>query len=223
VIFDKNQIFFIYAKKNIILEKKMIEFVKLKVFDLVSYIVDLTEDDERWLTIAIRSLLVVSFSSFSIDESSSAINVLASMSAKDALIISSQSSLSTLETTFLLQSASIILSSSLSTRDKRAIKNSLSLSNDLSKIDRTSFDIAELVDLSKNIDSSKLNVSNIIEDKRVRKSKQTANLVALFDIVASLDIIVSKNANLNEMKNIYSIFAVIIKSTRLHRDSLFLF
>jgi hypothetical protein len=47
VIFDENQIFFIYAKKNIILEKMMIEFVKLKVFDLVSYIVDLTEDDER--------------------------------------------------------------------------------------------------------------------------------------------------------------------------------
>jgi hypothetical protein len=47
VIFDKNQIFFIYAKKNIILEKKMIEFVKLKVFDSVSYIVDLTENDEK--------------------------------------------------------------------------------------------------------------------------------------------------------------------------------
>jgi hypothetical protein len=47
VIFNENQIFFIYAKKNIILEKKMIEFVELKVFDLVSYIVDLIEDDER--------------------------------------------------------------------------------------------------------------------------------------------------------------------------------
>jgi hypothetical protein len=99
VIFDENQIFFIYAKKNIIFEKKMIEFVELKVFDLISYIVDLIEDDERWLTIAIRNRLVISFSSFSIDESSSALNVLALMNAKDVFIISSQSFLSTLETT----------------------------------------------------------------------------------------------------------------------------
>jgi hypothetical protein len=47
IIFDENEIFFIYAKKNITLEKKMIEFVELKVFDFVLYIVNLTEDHER--------------------------------------------------------------------------------------------------------------------------------------------------------------------------------
>jgi hypothetical protein len=128
VIFDKNQIFFIYAKKNIILENKMIEFVELKVFDSVSYILDLIENDERWLTIAIRNQLIVS--SFSIvDESSSALNLFVSMSAKYVFIISSQSFLSTLEIIYLSQSesASIISLSSSSTRDKRAIKDSLSL------------------------------------------------------------------------------------------------
>jgi hypothetical protein len=201
----------------------MIEFVELKVFDLVSYIFDLTEDEKKWLTIAIHSRSIVS--SFSIDESSSALNVLALMSAKDVLIISSQSFLSILETTSSSQSesTSIISSSSLSIRDKRAIKDILSLSNDLSEIDRTSLDIAESLDLNKNIDSLKLNVNNIIEDKRVRKSKQTANLIASLDIVALLDIVVSKNANSNEMKNIYSIFAVIIRSIRLHRDNLLSF
>jgi hypothetical protein len=229
MIFDENQTFFINTKKNIILEKKMIEFVKLKVFDLVSYIVDLIEDDERWSTIVIRNRFVVS--SFSIvDESSSALNVLASMSAKNVFIILSQSSLSTLETTSSFQSESASIFSSSLTRDKRAIKDSLSLSNDLSEIDRTSLDIAELVDLSRNIDSSNLKVSNIVEEKRVRKSKKIANLavVSLLDIYSSLeisfiDIVVSKNANSNEMKNIYSTFAVITKSTRLHRDSLLSF
>jgi hypothetical protein len=197
----------------------MIEFVELKVFDLVSYIVDLTKNDEQWLTIVIRSRFAVS--SFSIvDESSSALNVLASMNAKDVFIISNQSFFSTLETTSSsqLESTSIISSSSSSTRDKRAIKDNLSLWNDLSEIDRTSLDITE--SLSKNIDSLKLNVSNIIENKRVEKSKQTANLVASLDIVALFDIVVSKNANSNEIKNIYSTFAVITKSTHLHRDSL---
>jgi hypothetical protein len=96
MIFDENQIFFIYIKKNIILEKKMIEFVKLKVFDLVSYIIDLTKNDEWWLTIVIRSRFAVS--SFSIvDESLSALKMLALMSAKNVLIISSKSSLLILE------------------------------------------------------------------------------------------------------------------------------
>jgi hypothetical protein len=125
----------------------MFEFVDLKIFDLISYIVDLTENDEKWLTIAIRNRSIVS--SFSIvDESSSALNVLASMSAKDVFIISSQSSLSILEITSSSQSESTSIISSSSTRDKRAIKDSLSLSNDLSEIDHTSLDIAELVDLS---------------------------------------------------------------------------
>jgi hypothetical protein len=225
VIFDENQIFFTYAKKNIILEKKMIEFVELKVFNLVSYIIDLTEDDEKWLTIAIRSRLIVSFSSFSIDENSSALNVLASMNAKNVLIISSQSFFSTLETTSSSQSESASIFSSSSTRDKRAIKDNLSLSNDLSKIDRTSLDIAEF--LNRNIDSSNLKVSNIVEEKRVRKSKKIANfaVASSLDIYLSLDIslidiVVSKNANSNEMKNIYLTFTVITKSTRLHRDNL---
>jgi hypothetical protein len=204
----------------------MIEFVELKVFDFVSYIVDLTEDDERWLTIAVRSRFVVSPFSI-VDESSSALNVLASMNAKDVLIISSQSFLSTFETTSSSQSESASIFSSSLTRSKRTIKNSLSLSNDLSEIDRISLDIAEFVDLSRNIDSSNLKVSNIVEEKRVRKSKKIANLavVSSLDIYSSLDIslidiVVSKNANSNEIKNIYSTFAVIIKSTRLHRDSL---
>jgi hypothetical protein len=137
------------------------------------------------------------------------------MSAKNVLIISSQSSLSTSETTSSSQSKSASIFSSSSTRDKRAIKDNLSLSNDLSEIDRTSLDIAEL--LSKNI-----------EEKRVRKSKKIANLavVSSLDIYSSLDIslidiVASKNTNSNEMKNIYSTFAVITKSTRLHRDNLF--
>jgi hypothetical protein len=115
------------------------------------------------------------------------------------------------------------------TRDKQAIKNSLSLSNDLSDIDRTFLDVAEHADLSRKIDSLNLKVSNIVEEKRVRKSRKIANLAvaSLLAIYSSLDIsfiniIVSKNTNSNEMKNIYSTFAVITKSTRLHRDSLFL-
>jgi hypothetical protein len=228
VIFNENQIFFIYTKKNIILEKKMIEFVELKVFDIVSYIVDLIKDNERWLTIVIHSRLVISFSSFSIDENLSALNVLASISANDVLIISSQSFFSILETTSSsqLKSTSIISLSSLTTRDKRTIKDSLSLSNDLSEIDRTSFDIAEFVDLSRNIDSSNLKVSNIVEEKRVKKSKKIAKLavVSSLDIYSLLDIsfiniVVSKNTNSNEMKNIYSTFTVITKSTRLHQDN----
>jgi hypothetical protein len=139
--------------------------------------------------------------------------MLALMNAKNVLIISSQSFFLILEITSSSQSTSIISSSS-STRDKRAIKDSLLLSNNLLEIDRISLDIAELVDLNKNIDSLKLNVSNIVEDKRVRKSKQTANLVA------SLEIIVSKKINSNKIKKIYSTFAIIIKSTRLHLDNL---
>jgi hypothetical protein len=97
-----------------------------------------------------------------------------------------------------------------------------------SEICRTSLDIAE--SFSRNIDSSNLKVSNIVEEKRVRKSKKIANraVVSSLDIYSSLDIslidiVVSKNANSNEIKNIYSRFAVITRSTRLHRDSLSLF
>jgi hypothetical protein len=146
------------------------------------------------------------------------------MSAKNVLIISSQSFLSTLETTSSSQSesASIISSSSSSTRDKRAIKHSLSLSNDLSEIDRTSLDIAELVELSRDIDSSNLKVSNIVEEKRVRKPKKTANLA----VAPSLDIgtVASKMKDIDtvasKIKDIYSTFAVTTRLTRLHRDSL---
>jgi hypothetical protein len=102
----------------------------------------------------------------------------------------------------------------------------------LSEIDRTFLDITELVDLDKNINSLILNVSNIVDDKPVQKSKKIANLaiVSSLDIeiyssfdISFIDIIVLKNTNSNEIKNIYSKFEVITKSTRLHRDNLLSF
>ena len=97
------------------------------------------------------------------------------------------------------------------------------ISNDLLEIDQTSLDIAEsisnTIDFSRNIESAKLDVSNIIEEKRVRKSKKFANLAASLDIVSKEKELKNTSLINDEIKKVYSIFAVIIRSTRLHRVS----
>jgi hypothetical protein len=91
VIFDENQTFDTYVKQNFIIEEKMIEFVKLKVLNLESYVLNLRDEEEKWLFISIRNR-----SAFAI-ENSSALNVLAQLTAKDVLIRIIQQS--TLEST----------------------------------------------------------------------------------------------------------------------------
>ena len=128
IIFDKDEIFFINVKKDLILEKKIVEFVKLKVFDSVLYIVNLTENDEKWLTTSIRNRTSI--------KNSTASKMLVASIAKDVFKISiSRQSFSNSEITSLFQVVLTNLSSSTS-RDNRTARDSLStISDDLSEID----------------------------------------------------------------------------------------
>jgi hypothetical protein len=139
---------------------------------------------------------------------------------------SSQRHLSTFETTS--SSFSTVVFSFSATRivpssDRRAIN----LSSNLSNIDRTSLDIDESSssfssNFSKDIDSFKLNTDNIVEDKRTRKSKKFVNLTTSLEHVSNdkeLEISKSENTR-SEIRDVFMTFAVITRSTRLHRDNL---
>ena len=158
----------------------MSEFVELEVFDAAPYIVDLAEDEERWQATAIRSRSSADPSSV---ENSSALDVPASLTAKDVPIMPrhspSQQHLPTPESTPPPStSAPAPTSSSSTSRAKRAVKDSLpsniDLPNDLPETGRTPLGIAESFGTgpSRDIGSAKLDVSNIVEGKRVRKPKQ---------------------------------------------------
>ena len=234
VIFDEDQTFSTYVKKDLIPEEKVAEFVELEVFDAAPYIVDLAENEEQWLATSVRNRSFADPSSSV--ENSSALDVPASLTAKDVPIMPrhspSQQHLPTPESTPPpLTSAPAPTSSSSTSRDKRVVKDSLpssiDLPTDLPETGRTPLGIAESFGTgpSRNIGSAKLDVSNIVEGKRVRKPKQKfANLAAPLGIrplgIAS-EPLGNTNSRLDDgMKEVYLAFAVTTRSTRLHRDSL---
>jgi hypothetical protein len=177
VIFDENQIYDTYVKRNSVIQEKMIEFVKLKVLNLESYVLNLRDEEERWLSISIRNR---SSSSLAI-ENSSTLNVLAQLTAKDVLIRIIQQS--------ILESTSLSSISLISLIEKRSAKDNYSDVESLEhllKIDQISIDFIALSKSDRDIDSADFNVANIVEKKRARKqSKKFVNFVMITSIRSS--------------------------------------
>jgi hypothetical protein len=149
----------------------MIEFVKLKVYDLESYVLDLRDEEERWLSTSIRNR---SSSSLAIGDSS-ALDVLAQLTAKDVSIRIIQQP--TLESTPppSVQS-SVSSASSIGKRSAKDSYSSVESLNHLPEIDQISIDLIALSKSGRDIGSADFNVTNIVEGKRARKqSKKFAN------------------------------------------------
>jgi hypothetical protein len=146
----------------------MIEFVELKVLNSESYILNLRNEEERWLFIFIRNR-----SSFSI-EKSFALNVLAHLTAKNASIrIIQQSTFESTSSSLVQSSISSASVSSASSIKKQSVKDSYSsvkLLNYLLEIDQISIDLITLSKSDRKIDSADFNVANIVEKKTCSKT-----------------------------------------------------
>jgi hypothetical protein len=46
IIFNENQIYDIYIKKNLVIQKKMIELIELKVYNLNFYVLNLRDEEK---------------------------------------------------------------------------------------------------------------------------------------------------------------------------------
>jgi hypothetical protein len=179
VIFDENQTFDTYIKQNLIIEEKMIEFVKLKVYDLESYVLNLRNKEERWLFISIRNRSSLAIKNLS------ALNVLAQLTAKDVSIRIIQQS--TFENT---SSSSVqLLVSSASLIEKRVKSySSVESLNHLSEINQISIDLIAFSKSDRDIDLTNFNVANIVERKRARKQiKKFVNFVMITIISSHQD------------------------------------
>jgi hypothetical protein len=218
VIFDEDQTFSTYVKKDLIPEEKMAEFVELEVFDSIPYIFDLQEEDEQWLAISVRNRSLV-------ETPSAVLHV-----PKESPILPMQSSgqrhLPTPEAT--PPPPSTVVSSSSATRIVPSSgRRAINLPGNLPDTGRTPLGIGESSSSSssgpsKDIGSSKLDTGNIVEGKRTRKPKKFANLTTPLEHVSDdKELGISESGNTRSgIRDVFMAFAVTTRSTRLHRDNL---